>query len=214
MSSRYERFWVSGRRGKRVRTLAGAFEPIFTMTGTRIGNPIRVSPTLPSGGRGGDPAHGQGRAPGAQGGLATAIQCGSRGGPAVPSTLGSNATRYECWWPAVRGNPASAGRALSELAKRPAQQVPRERALKPMPEGRKCPAVIDRTCTVTPRHAGGDPIRRRGFVCRAAVSVASGTNGQEGAGPSDGVRLPTRSKPSKGTSAGGDADRVRAVFGR
>jgi hypothetical protein len=184
------------------------------MTGTRSGNSLRVSPTLPPGVRGGTPAHGQGRVLGAQGGLATAIQCESRGGPAIHSTFGSNATEFECWWPAARGNPESVGRALLELAKRPAQQVPRERALPLVPEGRKCPAVADRTCTVTPRHAGGDPIRLRGFVCRAAVSVASGTNGQEGAGPSDGVRLPTRSKPSKGTSAGGDADRVRAVFGR
>jgi hypothetical protein len=28
-------FWISGGRGTWIRTLAGAFEPIFTMTGTR-----------------------------------------------------------------------------------------------------------------------------------------------------------------------------------
>jgi hypothetical protein len=214
MSPCYERFWVSGRRGKRVRTLAGAFEPIFTMTGTRSGLPIRVSPTLPSGGRGGAPAHGQGRAPGAQGGLATAIQCGSRGGPAVPSTLGSNATRFECWWPAARGNPAPAGRALSELAKRPAQQVPHERALLRCRKGGNAqpssiahaPSLRD-TQGVTPFVDAGSFVGRR-FPSLRVRTV------RKGAGPSDGVRLPTRSKPSKGTSAGGDADRVRAVFGR
>jgi len=66
------------------------------------------------------------------------------------------------------------------------------------------PPVTRRTCSVAPRHAGGvSPIRPRGFIRRAAVSVASGMNGQEGAGPSDGVRLPTRSKPSKGVALAG-----------
>jgi hypothetical protein len=126
---------------------------------------------------------GFGSALGAQGGLAIASQCVPRGGPAVRSILPSSVTSFECWWPAARGNPASAGRVSSELTKRPALQATREGRLYVVPEGRKCPAVTRRTCSVAPRHAGGDPIRPRGFIRRAAVSVASGMNGQEGSRP-------------------------------
>jgi len=110
-------------------------------------------------------------------------------------------TRFECWWPAARGNPASAGRVSRELTKRPAPQTPRERRLRVVPEGRKCPAVTRRTCSVAPRHAGGvPPFVHAGSTVGRRFTVASGTNGQEGAGPSDGVRLPTKSKPSKGVA--------------
>jgi hypothetical protein len=138
---------------------------------------------------------------GAQGGLASASQCRSWRRSCGPIGLWSSVTWFECWWPVARGNPASAGRVSQELTKRPAPQVPCEWRLRVVPEGRKCPAVTRRTCPVTPRHAGGvSPIRPRGFIRRATVSVAWGMNYPEGARPSVGVWLPTRSKPSKGVA--------------
>jgi hypothetical protein len=99
-----------------------------------------------------------------------------------------------------QGQPASAGRAF-RLTKRPAPRASRKCRSRVVPEGRKCPAVARRTCFVAPRHAGGvSPIRRRGFSRRVALCAASGLNGQEGVDLSDGVRLPTRSKPSKGVA--------------
>jgi hypothetical protein len=65
--------------------------------------------------------------------------------------------------------------------------------------GNAPPSLVARALSLRDTQ-GVSPIRLRGFVCRAAVSVASGTNGQEGADPSDGERLPTRSKPSKGVA--------------
>jgi hypothetical protein len=99
-----------------------------------------------------------------------------------------------------QGQPASAGRAF-RLTKRPAPRASRKCRSCVVPEGRKYPAVARRACFVAPRHAGGvSPIRPRGFSRRVALCAASGLNGQEGADPSDGVRLPTRSKPSKGVA--------------
>jgi hypothetical protein len=122
-----------------------------------------------------------------------------RGGPVVRSTSG-RCDLVRVLVACGRGQPWVAGRVSSELAKRPAPRVPRDRYSRVVPEGRKCPAVARRTCSVIPRRGGitRDPVCLRGFVRRAAVSVASGTNGHEGRDPSDGVRLPTRSKPSKG----------------
>jgi hypothetical protein len=103
-----------------------------------------------------------------------------------PIDLWSSVTWFECWWPVAGGNPASAGRVSEELTKRPAPQAPCEWRLRVVPEGRKCPAVTRRICPVIPRHAKGalrPPIRPRGFIRRAAVSVASDMNGQEGSRP-------------------------------
>jgi hypothetical protein len=180
--------------------LAGAFEPIFTMTETRAACRSGVTHAA-LGPRGGAPARRLRPRAGSAGRSRVRNPMRPARRSCGPIDPWSSVIWFECWWPAARGNPASVGRVSQELTKRPAPQVPCEWRLRVVPEGRKCPAVTRRTCPVTPRHAGGvSPIRPRGFIRRATVSVASGMNDQEGASPSDGVWLPTRSKPSKGVA--------------
>lgn len=122
-------------------------------------------------------------------------------------------TRFECWWPAAGGNPESVGRVSRELAKRPAPRAPRKRRLRAAPEGRKCPAVARRTCSVAPRHAGGVPhsstrVRPSGDGFRRFGHERSG-----GSRPQRWGTAADEEQTFEGCGAGGDEDLVRSVFG-
>lgn len=132
----------------------------------------------------------------------------------VPVDRKVDVTRFECWWPAAGGNPASSGRVSRELAKRPAPRAPRKWCPRAVPEGRKCPAVTRRTCSVAPRHAGGVPhsstrVRLSGGGFRRFGYERSG-----GSRPQRWGTATDEEETFGGWSAGGDADLVRVVFGR
>jgi hypothetical protein len=84
------------------------------------------------------------------------INARPRGGPVIRSTSG-RCDLVRVLVACGRGQPYVAGRVSSELTKRPAPRVPRDRYSRVVPEGRKCPAVARRTSFVAPRHAGGVP---------------------------------------------------------
>jgi hypothetical protein len=104
---------ICGGRGKEVRTLAGAFEPISTMTEARA-HATRASPAVALNIRcSGSAAEESPPAATAAGRERREVPCGHFGAPPGRSCgspdLWSGATRFECWWPLARGNPASIG---------------------------------------------------------------------------------------------------------
>jgi hypothetical protein len=113
-----------------------------------------------------------------------------------------DATRFECWWPLARGNPAS----IRKLARSRRKVEPAEGSRtgtactdkKAHARGdgrRKFLPVMHRTGSFAPRHARGHPFVDAGSSGER-WQHRFGMNGQEEADPSDGERLPTRSKPS------------------
>jgi hypothetical protein len=161
------------RRGKKRRTLAGAFEPIFTMMETRAACCFGRHPHCASGAA-------ESRC---------AIKVAYRERREV-SRAQSNAPCEEVLRsdrPLVerdlvrvlvacgQGQPCVRRKSSREPTKRPAPRTPCEWRSRVVPEGRKCPAVTRRTSFVPPRHDAVlvTLLRLRGFVCRAAVSVAS-----------------------------------------
>jgi hypothetical protein len=84
-------------------------------------------------------------------------------------------------------------------------------------EGGNALASVYRSLFGSPRHgAGGQPrLRRNGFatVETSLRCEVFGENGEEGADPGDRVRLPTRSKPSKGIAPVGKPHRSEARRG-
>jgi hypothetical protein len=198
---------VCGGRGKKVRTLAGAFEPIFTMTETRAACCSGVACSLPALTRQGsgswNPSPPRRRWAGSAGRSrsTTGSPVRTRGGPAVQSAS-VDATWFECWWPLARGNPASCGSSRGPAARSgPAEGSKTGTACtdkKAHARGdgrRKFLPVTHRTSSFAPRHARGHPFVDAGSSGER-WQHRFGMNGQEEADPSDGERLPTRSKPS------------------
>jgi len=117
--------------------LAGAFEPIFTMTETRAGNRSGVALTtrvvrrnLRSRLRSRAESAGRSRVLQVNAAREEVLRSGR---PLVDVTL------FECWWPVARGNPAFPGRSSRELVKRPAPQGPWKWRMRAVPEGRNIP---------------------------------------------------------------------------
>jgi hypothetical protein len=179
--------------------LAGAFEPIFTMTETRAacrsgvthaasvacGVPARrLRPRAGSAGRSRDRKSMR---------LARR-SCG-------PIDLWSSVTWFECWWPAARGNPESAGRARKSSQRDPHRRCHANDACAWCRKGGNAPpspvahalSLRDTQGEFPPFVHAGSSVGRR-FPSLRVRTV------RKGAGPSDGVRLPTRSKPSKGVA--------------
>jgi hypothetical protein len=173
-----------GGRGKKVRTLAGAFEPTYTTKETRV-HATRVSPVailltrIQECGRG-IPVLLRRRWTGSAGRSRACTQVHNRGGPAVLSTIRSGATRFECWWPLARGNPATSGSSRASAFGR-ARRRNRTRTACAENKAHACGdgrrkflPVTHRAGSFSPRRVKGATSERpRGFVQRA-VAIVSG----------------------------------------
>jgi len=193
--------------------LAGAFEPIFTMTGTRAACCSGVTRAV-FGWCSGTPALGYGPGLGTQGGLARSQV---------------NALRKEVLWsgrPSGRcdqvrvlvacgqGQPCVRRKSLARAHKETSTADAARAALacgagrEEMPS-RHSSHMLCRTAT----RKGVSPIRTRGFDCRAAVYRRFGYERSGGSRPQRWGTATDEEQTFEGCSAGGNADLVRAFFG-
>ena len=191
--------------------MAGAFEPISTMTEARD-HATRVSPAVAwiiHWSR--SAAEESLLAATAAGRERREVPCGHFGAPPGRSCGSpdhrSGATRFECWWPLARGNPASSGSSRGPLGPVDGRSTSTARAdhkARTCDDGRrKFLPVMHRAGSFAPRHVKGGNLGSSTRVRPASGGNRFGMNGQEGADPSDGERLPTRSKPSEGGALAG-----------
>jgi hypothetical protein len=162
--------------------LAGAFEPISTMTEARD-HATRVSPAVAwiiHCSR--SAAEESLLAATAAGRERREVPCGHFGAPpgrfCGSPDLWSGATRFECWWPLARGNPASSGSSRGPLGPVDGRSTSTARAdhkARTCDDGRrKFLPVMHRAGSFAPRHVkGATSDRQRGFV-RRAMAIVSG----------------------------------------
>lgn len=194
--------------------MAGAFEPIFTMTETRAACRSGVTHT-PQGDCGGTPVRRLRPRAGSAGRsrerksmrLVEEVLRSDR--PLVERDLVRVLVACGQGQPCVRRKSLARAHKETRTAGVMRMTLARGAGREEMPSRHSSHSL-----RLSATRRGCSPIRPRGFVRRAAVSVASGTNGQEGSRPQRWGTATDEEQTFEGCSAGGNVDRVRVAFGR